>query len=77
MRSPDTSPTSSELQSPARPARLYYRVPEVAEMLGISKSFAFKLVSQGELPSVRIGTAVRVPAEAIVAWARELEARSA
>jgi len=37
------------------------KVQEVAEILGISKSYAFQLVSRGLIPSIRLGKkAVRV-----------------
>jgi excisionase family DNA binding protein len=36
------------------------RLDEVAEQLSISKSMAWKLVTYGQLRSVRIGRAVRV-----------------
>lgn len=41
------------------------RVKDVAEALAVGRSTAYKLVAQGELPSVRINGAVRVPAEAV------------
>ena len=33
---------------------------DVAEILQISRSFAYTLMSRGEIPSVRLGRAVRV-----------------
>ena len=36
------------------------RVTEVAKKLCVSRSMAYKLVQQGDLPSVRIGKSVRV-----------------
>ncbi len=33
---------------------------DVAEILQVSQSFAYALMSRGELPSVRLGRAVRV-----------------
>ncbi len=41
------------------------RVSAVAEMLLISRSETYKLISQGFIRSVRIGTSVRVPAEEV------------
>ena len=43
--------------------RLLYTVPEVAELLGISKSHAYNLISRGDLPVIRLGTVLRVPAD--------------
>ena len=48
--------------------RLAYRVGEAAEFLGISRSKAYELIAGGTLPSLRIGTSVRVPAEALRDW---------
>ncbi len=36
------------------------RLDEVADRLSISKSMAWKLIAYGQIPSVRIGRAVRV-----------------
>ena len=44
------------------------RTREVATRLGISISFAKKLVRSGTLPLVRIGTSVRVPAADLDAY---------
>ena len=35
--------------------RLCITVPEAAEMLGISRNFAYELVRRGELPAKRLG----------------------
>jgi excisionase family DNA binding protein len=35
-------------------------VPEAAQLLGISRNHAYELVKAGELPALRLGTAVRV-----------------
>jgi excisionase family DNA binding protein len=40
--------------------RRLLRIEEVADQLSVSRSFAWKLVAQGDLRSVRIGRAVRV-----------------
>lgn len=36
---------------------------EIAQLLGVSKSFAYKLIRQGMVPSVRMGRSVRVRQE--------------
>jgi excisionase family DNA binding protein len=36
---------------------------EVAEILKISRAMAYKLMQRGEIPTIRIGTAVRVRVE--------------
>ena len=42
-----------------RPTRLL-RIEDVADQLAVSRSFAWKLIAQGDIRSVRIGRAVRV-----------------
>jgi excisionase family DNA binding protein len=48
--------------------RLAYRVSEAAEQLGISRSKAYELIAAGKLPSIRIGSSVRIPAEGLKEW---------
>jgi len=36
------------------------KASEVAEMLNIGLSFAYKLMREGEIPSIKLGRAVRV-----------------
>ncbi|MBX5490765.1 MAG: helix-turn-helix domain-containing protein [Chloroflexi bacterium] len=50
------------------PDRLLYRVEEVAEMLAIGRSKTYELIAAGELPVVRLGRYVRVPADALQHW---------
>lgn len=46
-----------------------YRVREVAESWGLSKSKVFQMVAAGEVESVRIGRSVRIPARVVDAIA--------
>ncbi len=48
-----------------------FRAREVAERLGISLSFAKKLMRERRIQSIRIGTAVRVPLSEIERIERE------
>jgi len=41
---------------------------DVARMLNISRAFAYQLMRQGEIPTVRIGNAVRVCKEDLLAY---------
>lgn len=50
--------------------RLFLRAAEVAEELGISKALAYRWMSEGTLPSVRVGGTVRVPVDALLQWAK-------
>lgn len=39
-------------------------------MLGIGRSKTYELIAAGQIPSIRIGTAVRVPLELLQEWVR-------
>jgi excisionase family DNA binding protein len=45
--------------------RLTMTVSEAAEVLGISRAFAYELVGRGEIPVVRFGRRVVVPRKAL------------
>jgi excisionase family DNA binding protein len=47
--------------------RLVYSVAEAAELLGISRAFAYELVARGELPVIRLGRRRLVPKVALIA----------
>jgi excisionase family DNA binding protein len=47
------------------------RPGEVAERLRLSRSATYQLIASGQLPVLRIGRAVRVPASALEAWIAE------
>ncbi len=46
--------------------RLCITVPEAAEMLGISRNFAYDLVKQKQLPVVKFGKRLLIPRVALV-----------
>jgi excisionase family DNA binding protein len=46
--------------SEQRPERRTYSVPEVAQILGISRASAFAAARAGELPVIRVGKRVLV-----------------
>ena len=41
--------------------RLLLTVLEVARRLGMGRSFVYQLVSKGEIPSIKLGRARRIP----------------
>jgi len=41
------------------------RIPEVCEVLGLSRAAVYTLLQRGELRAVKIGTARRIPTSAI------------
>jgi excisionase family DNA binding protein len=47
------------------------RTTEVGKVLGLGRSTIFELLAAGELPTVRIGRAVRVPRQALEDWIRQ------
>ena len=46
-------------------------VDDVARALGMSRSLVYQMVSRRELPVVRIGRSVRIPAAALEAWVHQ------
>jgi excisionase family DNA binding protein len=55
--------TTSDAAAPAAsdPSRVF-TVPEVAEVLKISRSLAYNLIARQELPAIRVGRRIIVPA---------------
>ena len=47
---------------------LLLRIDLAAERLSVSRATLYRMIQRGELPTVRIGTAVRVPAAALERW---------
>ena len=45
--------------------RLLLTIPEVADRLGLGRSFIYQLVMKGEIPSIKIGRARRVPSKGL------------
>lgn len=58
--------------------QLLYRPAEAADAIGVSRARAYELIAAGTIPSIRIGSSIRVPVRALEAWiSRELEQRQA
>jgi excisionase family DNA binding protein len=49
---------------------------EIATMLGVSTSFAYLLMKRGDIPTVRIGSAVRVRPEDLERYINEKAAQN-
>jgi excisionase family DNA binding protein len=47
--------------------RLAYRVNEAADAIGISRARAYELIAEGVIPSIRIGSSIRVPVDQLKA----------
>jgi excisionase family DNA binding protein len=41
--------------------RLVYTVAEAAQLLGVSRAFAYELVARGEIPVIRLGRRILIP----------------
>ena len=61
MEEPDVQQQPEAQQNKA--PRRYYTVQEVADLLRISRSLAYRAVRCGDIPCVRVGRIVRVPAD--------------
>ena len=55
--------------------RMLYTVDEVAGMLGLGRTKIYELIKLGELTSVQISRARRVPSDAVTAFIARLAAR--
>lgn len=51
--------------------RLLLRPMEAAMAIGVGRSRMYELLASGQIPSVRIGTSVRVSVDALKAWIGE------
>ena len=50
---------------------LLVRVEEAARILSLSRSTIYEMLDRGELPSVRCGTARRIPLAALHTWVEQ------
>lgn len=48
--------------------RILLKPIEVAELLGIGRTKTYELIGGGSLPSIRIGTSLRVPMDSLRQW---------
>lgn len=47
---------------------LLLRPTEAADLIGVGRSKIYELIAKGEVPSIRIGSSVRIPAEGLREW---------
>jgi excisionase family DNA binding protein len=52
--------------------KLLLKPSEVSDLLGIGRTRIYAMLGSGELPSVRIGGSIRVPADALKAWLKRI-----
>ena len=55
--------------------KLLLRPTEAAELIGMGRAKTYDLIRTGDLPSVRIGKSIRVPARELRAWVDQLALR--
>lgn len=60
-------PTPLAPPTPTHVPRELYTIPETMRALSVSRDTVYKLIDAAELPTVKIGRAVRIPHAAIVA----------
>lgn len=48
--------------------KLTYTVPEIAELIGISKPKAYELINRADFPAIKIGRRIVIPKEEFVLW---------
>ena len=53
--------------------KLLMRPMEAAEALGIGRSLVYEMLARKELPSIRIGRCIRIPANALEKWIEDQE----
>ena len=58
--------TTSQSQQPLEP--LLVRVEEAARLLSLARSTVYEMLDAGAIPSVRWGTARRIPVDALRTW---------
>lgn len=68
--SPVVSPHDrvAEVASSSPPRNALLRIAEAAELLGVSRSTLYQLVSANTVPVVRVGRLVRIPRDALLRW---------
>jgi excisionase family DNA binding protein len=48
--------------------RLLLRPTEAADLIGVGRSTIYELIATGEVPSLKIGSSVRVPVDGLREW---------
>ncbi len=48
--------------------KLVYSIQEAANLLGISRSYAYELVRNGTIPALELGKKRVIPKEKFIAW---------
>lgn len=59
------------------PGQLLYSVEEAADLLGIGRTFMFRLLATGEIDSLKIGRCRKIPRDAIDGYIERLRSQQA
>ncbi|MFC1967417.1 helix-turn-helix domain-containing protein [Chloroflexota bacterium] len=51
--------------------KVVFTIPEVAELLGVSRNFGYELARRGEIPFVKLGSRIFVPKASLEKLLRE------
>lgn len=51
--------------------KIVYTIPEVAQLLGISRSYAYELVKRNEIPILKLGKRRMIPKQYLEQWIQE------
>jgi excisionase family DNA binding protein len=46
-------------------SRLLYSVPEAARLLGVGRTYMFRLIAAGEIESIKVGKLRKIPRDAL------------
>jgi excisionase family DNA binding protein len=60
-------------ESDAHMEKFLYKMPEAAKALDLGLTKTYELANSGQLRTVRIGRSIRVPADALIEYVRELQ----
>ena len=56
------------LMAPATDQELLLRIDAAADRLSISRATLYRMIQRGEIATIRIGSAVRIPVTALDRW---------
>jgi excisionase family DNA binding protein len=58
--------------------KAFYRIPEVAEIIGLGRSLTYRLIAEGEIPSIWLAgcRSRRVPKDALQRWIEKQSAQA-
>src|ERR1051325_9073645 len=66
LHKPGDSGTARSVGSESMP--LLLEAPDVARLLGLGRTKVYELIARRQIPTIRVGRCVRVPASALARW---------